>query len=104
MLPGFTTLMLGLVGAGFAGAGFSTMQSTLAYLASPEEMRGRLLGLITICIGSGLIGFANIGLMADWYGAPTALIIIAVEGTLPMLLIGIAWKELRLTTPPFSLN
>ena len=100
ILPGFITLILGLVGAGFAGAGFSTMQSTLAYLVAPPEMRGRLLGLITICIGSGLIGFANIGLMADLYGASTALIIVAIEGIIPMIMIGIAWRELRSTVPP----
>lgn len=93
--PGLATLVLGLIGAGFAGAGFSTMQSTLAYLAAPPEMRGRLLGLITICIGSGLIGFANIGLMAEWFGASAALSIIAIEGAAPMVIIGLAWRGLR---------
>ncbi len=63
-------------------------------------MRGRLLGLITICIGSGLIGFANIGLMADRYGPSEALTIIAIEGAVPMLVIGIIWKELRRATVP----
>ena len=98
--PGLTTLIIGLIGAGFAGACFSTMQSTLAYLIAPREMRGRLLGLITICIGSGLIGFANIGLMADRYGPSEALAIIAIEGAVPMLVIGIIWRELRRATPP----
>ena len=100
--PGITSLALGLIGAGFAGACFSTMQSTLTYLASPPNMHGRLLGLITICIGSGLIGFANIGLMAEWFGASTALSIVAIEGGLPMVLIGLIWKELRSPRPPNS--
>ena len=99
-LPGFTTLILGLIGAGFAGACFSTMQSTLTYLASPPEMRGRLLGLITICIGSGLIGFANIGIMAEWFGASTALTVVAIEGAFPMVLIGLIWRELCSPDPP----
>lgn len=99
-VPGLTTLILGLIGAGFAGAGFSTMQSTLTYLASPPEMRGRLLGLITICIGSGLIGFANIGLMAEWFGASAALSIVAVEGAVPMVIIGLVWRQLRSPNPP----
>ncbi len=98
--PGLTTLVLSLIGAGLAGACFSTMQSTLAYLASPPEMRGRLLGLITICIGSGLIGFANIGLMAESFGASTALSIVAIEGSVPMMLIGLIWRELRSPNPP----
>ena len=98
--PGFWTLVLGLIGAGFAGACFSTMQSTLTYLASPPEMRGRLLGLITICIGSGLIGFANIGIMAELFGASTALTVVAIEGAIPLVLIGLVWRELFSPNPP----
>src|SRR5689334_20062613 len=37
--------------AGLSGAGFSTTQATLVYLASPPEMRSRILGVLTVCIG-----------------------------------------------------
>jgi len=100
ILPGFWILAFGLMGAGFAGAGFATMQSTLIYLVAPLEMRGRLLGLITICIGSGLIGFANIGYLADTFGASNALWINALEGVIPMIWIGVRWQQLH--GPPKS--
>ena len=90
-------LMLGLIMAGFAGAGFATMQSTLTYLVAPVDMRGRLLGVITVCIGSGLIGFANIGFMADTFGASNSLWMIALEGMIPMIVIGFVWLQLHRT-------
>ncbi|MEK9722218.1 MAG: MFS transporter, partial [Rhodospirillaceae bacterium] len=94
MVPGEMTLVLGLLGFGFSAACFSSMQSTLAYQVAPLEMRGRLLGLITICIGSGLIGFANIGALAEAFGASTALWIVALEGAVPLIVIGVAWREI----------
>ena len=58
-------------------------------------MRGRLFGLLVLCIGTGLIGFLNIGLMGEWFGGMTAIRIVAVEGLIPLVLIGIGWRELR---------
>ena len=55
-------------------------------------MRGRFLGLMTICIGAGVIGFANVGLTAEVFGAADALWIIALEGVIPMLLILRGWR------------
>jgi len=79
---------------GLMAAGFSTMQSTLIYSVAPPEMRGRLFGVLVICIGTGLIGFANIGLMGEWFGGSGAMRIIAAEGIIPLILIGIGWREL----------
>ena len=88
------TLVIGLVSFGLAGACFSIMQSTLIYLVAPAEMRGRLLGVMTICIGSGVIGFANIGVMADIFGGSNALWIVSLEGMIPMVIIGICWRQI----------
>ncbi len=79
---------------GLCAAGFSTMQSTLIYTVAPPEMRGRLFGVLVICIGSGLIGFTNIGLMGEWFGGSTAMRIVAAEGLIPLVLIGYGWREL----------
>ena len=79
---------------GLAGACFTTMQSTLIYSVAPPEMRGRLFGVMTICIGSGLLGFANIGLMGEWFGGAAAIRIVAAEGMVPLLLIGLGWRQL----------
>ena len=87
---GITLFIVGLM-----CAGFTTMQSTLIYSAAPPEMRGRLFGVVVICIGTGLIGFANIGLMGDLFGASTAIRIVALEGLIPLILIGLGWRQLR---------
>jgi MFS family permease len=87
---GITLFIVGLM-----CAGFTTMQSTLIYSAAPPEMRGRLFGVVVICIGTGLIGFANIGLMGELFGASTAIRIVALEGLIPLILIGFGWRQLR---------
>jgi MFS family permease len=80
---------------GLAGACFTTMQSTLIYSVAPPGMRGRLFGLMAICIGTGLIGFFNVGLMGEWFGGSAAIRIVAAEGLIPLLLVGIGWRQLR---------
>ncbi len=94
-VPGLIPLMIGIISAGSFAACFSSMQSTLVYSVSPQEMRGRLLGLMTIAIGTGLVGFANVGITAEYFGGANAVWIIAAEGIIPMLLIGWWWKELH---------
>ena len=48
------------------------MQATLIYLAAPAEMRSRMYGVLSVCIGSGPIGFLALGVLADLIGASTA--------------------------------
>lgn len=79
---------------GLMAAGFSTMQATLIYSVAPPEMRGRLFGVLVICIGTGLIGFANIGLMGELFGGSTAIRVVAAEGVIPLILIGVGWRQL----------
>jgi len=95
LFPGFVMLAAGVAAAGFGGAGLGSMQGTLIYRAAPADMRGRLLGLVTISIGTGLIGFANIGAMAERFGASNALWIVGLEGVVAMALIGLTWRGLH---------
>jgi len=76
---------LTLTTIGIAGACFAAMQSTLTYLGASPEYRSRVLGVLTLCIGSGPIGFFNVGWMADIWGAPTALLIMSLEGLFVLL-------------------
>jgi MFS family permease len=69
-----------LLFTGLGGAGFSIMQATLVYLAAPPDMRSRLLGVLSVCIGVGPIGFVLLGLEADWVGAPAATVGTGVVG------------------------
>ena len=85
-----------LVVIGMGGACFAAMQGTLTYLASPPEYRSRVLGVLTLCIGTGPIGFFNIGWMAESFGVSVALIIDSLEGLTALLLLwvfGQAWES-----------
>ena len=76
-----------LLAIGLAGACFSAMQSTLSYLNAPPEYRSRVLGVLTLCIGTGPIGFLHLGWLAETFGAPAALVITAAEGLLALLVL-----------------
>ena len=52
------------------------------YLASPPEMRSRILGVLSVCIGTGPIGFIWLGWLADRIGAHQAT---AITGGLGLL-------------------
>ena len=76
-----------LLTIGLAGACFSAMQSTLSYLNALPEYRSRVLGVLTLCIGTGPIGFLHVGWLAETFGAPAALMITASEGLLALLVL-----------------
>jgi MFS family permease len=79
---------------GLGGAGFATTQATLVYLASPPEMRSRILGVLTVCIGTGPIGFLWLGWLADRIGSHNATAVTGVLGLLAMAATWRWWKEI----------
>jgi MFS family permease len=83
-----------LLATGLASTGFSIMQATLVYLAAPPEMRSRLFGVLSVCIGTGPLGFLHLGLMSNWIGAPNAVILSAAEGLLALALTRRWWREI----------
>jgi MFS family permease len=86
LLPVFALVRDPLVAAfalfltGVTGSAFMTMQSTLIYLLAPREVRSRVFGVLSVCIGLGPIGFIHIGLLADAWGAAAATAAIGIEG------------------------
>jgi len=88
-LHSFFAATLTLTAIGISGAGFAAMQSTLTYMHAEAEYRSRVLGVLALCIGSGPLGFLNIGWMAESYGLPTALAIMACEGLFLMVVLWI---------------
>jgi MFS family permease len=96
MLPEPSAAGLALLIAGIGGSGFAITQSTLAFQSAKPEMRGRVLGLISVAIGTGPIGFLQLGLMADAFGAQLAIIISGCEGLLALLLTRRLWREIRI--------
>jgi MFS family permease len=81
--------------AGFGAAGFSAMQTTIMFTLAPPEMRGRVMGVLTVCIGSGPLGMLHMGLLAGWLGASTAVLVVALEGIVALAIAARVWRELR---------
>ena len=99
LLPAFALMTVPLLSGGallltgISSAAFSIMQSTLIYLLAPTELRSRIYGVLSVCIGSGPIGFVHLGLLADVIGAPWAIITSAVEGLLALALTARFWRK-----------
>jgi MFS family permease len=79
---------------GLGGAGFSTMQATLVYLTAPPEMRSRILGVLSVCIGVGPVGFVALGLLADVIGAQWATAASGLVGLLSLALTRPLWRHI----------
>jgi MFS family permease len=88
------TAGLALLLTGLAGAGFATLQATIVYLAAPTEMRSRVLGVLSVCIGTGPIGFVWLGWLADQIGAPTATAITGLIGLVALAATRPMWRTI----------
>lgn len=82
---------MSLLMVGIAGVGFSIIQATLVYRDSPVEMRARLLGVLSVCIGTGPIGFAYVGVLADVFTPRVATVALALQGMLALVLTRRYW-------------
>ena len=94
LMPNAWAAGAALLATGIGGAGFSVMQATLVYLLAPPEMRSRLLGVLSVCIGLGPIGFVHIGLLANWIGARGATVATGIEGLVALALTWRWWREI----------
>ena len=100
MLPVFAlapgSLLAGtvLLITGLANAGFSIMQATLVFLAAPPEMRSRIFGVLSVCIGVGMVGFIQLGVLAGVMGAAWATAVTGIAGIAAMLLTSRWWRDI----------
>ncbi len=75
------------------------MQGTILILAARPELRSRVMGVLTICIGAGQLGgMLHLGMLADWLGAGAAVQVMAVEGLIALALTAMLWPEMRRAT------
>ncbi len=87
ILAGAALLLIGM-----GQSGFSVMQATIVYVAAPVERRMQAMGLLTMCIGVGPVGFLVLGWLAEWAGASTASVVSAAVG---MLTLAASWPLWR---------
>jgi len=81
---------------GVASAAFSATQYALIHVLSPPEMRGRATGLLSIFIGTSLVGHYHAGFLFERLGSVVAMQVMAAEGLAIILLLGFAWWRLVL--------
>jgi MFS family permease len=82
-----------LVMGGFGTAGFSNMQSTLMLTEAPTEMRSRLMGIVTVCIGTGPLGILAAGALAGEFGPRGAVLVMAAAGLGLTAVLGAALRR-----------
>ncbi len=90
----FTVLVIG----GFGTAGFGNMQTTLMLTEAPAEMRSRLMGMVTVGIGTGPLGVVAAGALAAEFGPRSAVLVMAVTGLVLTIALS-AWLRNRLKVP-----
>lgn len=78
--PSYWLAIALLVIGGFGTAGFSNMQTTLMLTEAPAEMRSRLMGIVTVCIGTGPLGVVAVGALSDHLGPRGAVLAMASIG------------------------
>ena len=83
--PWFALSFVLLLLAGVAHAGFSTMQSTMLLLASPAEIRGRIVGVNSLTNGAAqMVGPLEIGAIGN---AVSIIFAIGLNAALAMVMI-----------------
>jgi len=90
---GMAVFCLLLIGAG--SAGFSATQYALVYTMAPPKMRGRAAGFMSIFIGTSTIGFYNTGFLFSRFDSANALMIMALQGLVPLIILGLLWVRAK---------
>lgn len=93
-----SSLAMPVVGLG--AAGFGSMQSAVIFASAPPHLRGRLMGVLVVCIGVSPLGYLQLGLLAGWFGASAAVAIVAVEGLAALAFVVRRWPELHRRLAP----
>jgi MFS family permease len=82
-----------LVALGLGTSAFGTMQSTIILGRATPAMRGRVMGLLAMAIGSAPIGALETGLLVERLGAPRA---VGLNALLCAVLVSlVAWRAWR---------
>lgn len=89
--PWFSLAFALLLIGGLGTAAFSNMQTTLILTEAPPATRSRVMGIVTMCIGTGPIGVVMIGVLAAQVGPPKAILIMSGFGLCGLSLI---WRRL----------
>jgi len=88
--PWYALAFLLLLIGGLGTAAFSNMQTTLILTEAPPAARSRVMGIVTMCIGTGPVGIVMIGILSEQVGPPKAILIMAGLGLCGLSLV---WRR-----------
>jgi MFS family permease len=91
--PSYWLALAVLILGGFGTAGFGNMQTTLMLTEAPLEVRSRLMGIVTVCIGTGPLGILAAGVLAREMGPRGAIVVMATLGLVTTLALVLALRR-----------
>jgi MFS family permease len=94
LAPWYALAFLLLLIGGLGTAAFSSMQSTLVLTAAPAAARSRILGIITVCIGTGPLGVLAAGALSERLGPSHAMLVMALAGLAALGVVRLRVAEL----------
>jgi MFS family permease len=80
-----------LLMSGVAAAAFSSTQYAIVHNMAPPHMRGRATGVLSIFIGSSMLGHWHAGLLFERLGSIAAMEVMACEGMAALLVLAVLW-------------
>jgi MFS family permease len=89
--PWYSLAFVLLLMGGLGTAAFSNMQTTLILTEAPSATRSRVMGIVTMCIGTGPVGVIMVGILSGRVGPPMAILIMAGLG---LCGLGLVWTKL----------
>ena len=76
---------------GFGFSAFAIMQTTLLVMRTPAELRGRVMGVLSMVIGIGPLTGLQVFVMFEWFGIQGGVISVVAEAAALMLLTILIW-------------
>ncbi|MXX79669.1 MAG: MFS transporter [Chloroflexi bacterium] len=76
---------------GFGFSAFAIMQTSLLVTRTPAEMRGRVMGVLSMVIGMGPVTGLQVFFMFEWFGIQGGVISVVIEAAVFMLLAILIW-------------
>ena len=81
--------------AGVAAACFSATQYALVHVISPPEVRGRATGVLSIFIGTSMVGHYIAGQLFGSFSSAEATRFLAIAGIAAMSVLGVIWETTK---------
>jgi predicted MFS family arabinose efflux permease len=90
-MPAYPLALAAMIVMGSFAAGFAATQSALVLHVASDEMRGRAMGMLSMCIGALPFGMAAVGGLAQAIGASRALTLSSMAG---LVMLGLwTWRH-----------